>query len=237
MALRKPIKAPKPLPKDACIVNVATESYAEWQQTMMNSINKYGEGIPVLAWRGHLPPGSPPHKLSPYAFKAYAIKEALNQGYKKILWLDSSMFMIASWGDFWSELSKKGGLFWECDAGPTGLWCCDNAMNIMGKTREELICTPIVQGGIFALDFDNEKTQKVWAYYWKHVHSGALLGLWRKAHGFVSEDTRVQGHRHDMPILSVACLEYDLKLTYQPHLFSYPGRIVKETHTCISLNG
>jgi len=235
--VKRPKKVVFPFPKDACIVNVATESYAEWQQIMVNSINKYGEGIPVLAWRGQLPKGSPLHGGMPYAFKAYAIKEALDQGFKKILWLDTSMYMINYWGDFWDELGKRGALFWECDTGATGFWCGDSAMNLLGKTREELFNIPLMQGGVFAFDFSDAKARKIWEFYWHHVHSGALLGLWRKEHGFVSKDSRVHGHRHDMPILSVACADNDMALVPQPYLFSYPIRIVPTVHTCISCNG
>jgi len=224
-------------PKDACIVTVATAAhFLAGQQRLANSVKEWGDGVAMLNWQGFLPPGSPPHQAVPYAFKAYAIKAARDMGFKKILWLDTSMYMMAGWEGFWELLEERGNLFWQCDLEHCGFLCSDAALVLLGKTRESLMSVPLVQGGVFALDFLHPRTNVIWAYYWKHVHSGALIGHWSPKQGFVSDDKRVIGHRHDMPILSIACADNDVSLIQQPNYFTYPGRDnLDNNHICIKL--
>jgi len=224
-------------PKDACIVTVATaDHYIAEQQRLVNSVKEFGAGIQMFNWRGQLPFGSPPHYTVPYAFKAYAIKSAKDIGFDKVLWLDASMYMMAEWGKFWELLEERGNLFWQCDLEHCGFLCSDAAMKLMGKTREELMVTPLMQGGIFALDFSSLSAKGIWEFYWKHVHSGALIGYWSAKQGFVSENPNVIGHRHDMPILSIACFDNGVELLQQPHYFTYPGRDnPNNNHICIEI--
>jgi len=235
-------------PKDACIVTVATaDHYLAGQQRLLKSVEKHGDGIAMLNWRGMLPPGmlnwrgvlppgSPPHHTVPYAFKAYAIQEARRVGFTKVLWMDTSLYMMNGWDDFWEVLEERGNMFWHCDERHCGFSCADGALKILNRPREDLIKMPLVQGCIFALDFSNAQANKAWDYYWKHVHSGALIGPWSPKWGFVSTDPRVEGHRHDMPILSIACYDNKIDLLPQPYHFNYPGRDNPDNkHVCIEI--
>ena len=72
-----------------CIVGVATGPFAVGQDRFRHNKFVVDDDSDFIAWNGCVPPGSPSHFDMPYAFKAWAIKFAVEAGYTSILWADA----------------------------------------------------------------------------------------------------------------------------------------------------
>jgi hypothetical protein len=56
-----------------------------------------------------MPPGSPPHSAVPYAFKAYALKDAERRGFATLLWTDSCIVPGARpLAELWDKIEREG---------------------------------------------------------------------------------------------------------------------------------
>ncbi len=69
-----------------CIVNTATGIYGRGQDRLKDSLIKNGYTGDFLFFRNELPPGCPSQEQAPWAFKIFAVKEAINKGYSSILY-------------------------------------------------------------------------------------------------------------------------------------------------------
>jgi len=101
------------------------------------------------------PEGCPTHEESPFAFKFFCIRECVKKGYKKILWLDSSVIIKTDIKDIFEEIEKYGYFFirnWHS----VGEYCHDKALKTLNITRELSLTLPCMQGTNFGLNFNNE---------------------------------------------------------------------------------
>lgn len=241
--MRKPTKMSD---KPPCIINVAAGGgYPRGQARLIESLDKHSEvKLAKLMWRDMYPDGCPPHASVPYAFKAYAFKAALDAGFEKIFWMDASAWLAKPWGDFWDMFDANGGALWDAQQPSMGIWTCDAALPKLGCTREESFKVTLVEGLCCGLDFSKPLVKEFWEYYWARACDGSFIGPWRREHAFVSEDERVQGHRHDMPVLSMANVLGDIhgkeviELLHPPDYFVRWGpEVALNDNTCIYAQG
>lgn len=129
--------------------------------------------------------GSPLHSENPYAFKVHCFKKMLDQGYRKILYLDSSVFAIKNVQPCFDEIEKDGFLFQE--AGHIlNRWCNRVTLNYFGITEEQAeIMIMIGNAGMLGLDFDNHKAVQFFERWEASMNDGFFKGSW-------------DDHRHDM---------------------------------------
>jgi len=241
--MREPRKAPE---KPPCIINVAAGGwYAKGQARLIESLDKYSE-VPLvkLMWKDMYPDGCPPHSSVPYAFKAHAFKAAIDAGFTKVFWMDASAWLAKPWGDFWDVFSDNGGALWDAQQPSLGAWTADAALPKLGVTREESFNITLVEGLCCGLDFSKPLVKEFWDYYWARVQDGSFIGYWNKKQGFVSDHPDVQGHRHDMPVLTMANLlgnptgEPVIKLLEPPNYFVRWGpQVALNDNTCIYAQG
>lgn len=92
----------------------------------------------------------------PYAFKACFFREAKRLGYKRVLWLDTSIVPIVSLNRIFNEIEKKGYFLMgnQCMIAP---YFNELAAKALGVTMEEAEQIPSCSSGLFGLDFSNEK--------------------------------------------------------------------------------
>jgi len=241
--MRKPIMLPS---KPPCILNVAIGGgYPRGQARLAESLDKHSEvKLEKLMWKDMYPDGCPPHSSVPYAFKAYAIKTALDLGFTKIFWMDASAWLAKPWGDFWDVFEANGGALWDAQQTSMGVWTCDAALPKLGITREESFNITLVEGLCCGFDFAKPQVRELWDYYWARSQDGSFIGHWNKNQGFVSDHSAVHGHRHDMPALSMGNLlgnpkgETVIKLLHPPDYFMRWGpEVALNDNTCIYAQG
>ena len=74
------------------LLTVATGGFVEWLDKYRPLLEMWWSWD-IRVWRNALPPGSPPHENQPYAFKAFAMKSAIDMGYETVTWIDSVVHM------------------------------------------------------------------------------------------------------------------------------------------------
>jgi predicted O-methyltransferase YrrM len=194
------------------------------------------------SWRiyhSDYPKDCPPHNLQMYAFKLFAMEEAIRAGFRYILWMDSSLAPLASIEPLWKIIKKQGYYaapqydgditppprHWSSKIGATlGTWCSDSALGVFGISRQEAFEIPLALTGLVGLDMRNPIAQKIWdmhkTFYARGVFNGAHQNVRGqqitpsgngKFIGHVSDDPRVHGHRHDETSFSFALHKLGLK--------------------------
>jgi hypothetical protein len=102
-----------------------------------------------------------------------------------------------------------------------GQWTCDEALPLLGITREQAFEIPQVVGGAFALDFKKSIAANFFSRYMESARNGSFRGPWTNTfEQKASLDPRVMGHRHDQTAASVIAHNLGMKLTSQPDVFS-----------------
>jgi hypothetical protein len=202
---------------------------------LVKSLEGVNEHSPRLFWKSSYPPGSPRHEDCQYAFKYYAFKEAVRQGFIELLWLDAGMTALKPLQAIW-DLVAHEGYFFIPNGYSLGNWCSDTALRVLGLSREEAFDVPLISGSVFGLNMRNTTAKRIYKNWGFYTAAGAMNGahinalvaekvvpiLGARPIGPVSSDSRVFGHRHDESVLSVWVLRESLTLS-PGELCSPPG--------------
>lgn len=106
----------------------------------------------------------------PYAFKLCAFREAQRLGFKRALWLDSSIVPLCSLNDFFSRIQSLGYLA----AGNThmvGPYFNDTAARALGTTLEESFAIPSCSASLLGFDFSNQWARKALDRWFSALHN------------------------------------------------------------------
>lgn len=155
------------------------------------------------------PDNCPTHQESPFAFKFFCIKEVLNKGFKKILWLDTSVIIKTNLGEVFDIIENLGYFFiYNHDLGS---FCHDKALSTLGITREESFNLSCLQGTNFGLNFNMQSAQRFLDEIINFALDGVTFpGPHNNLNHKASKDHRVKGHRHDQTAMSVVALRNNM---------------------------
>ena len=239
------------------VVNVSTGPYVKGQQRLTEwlTANKQAD---YFIWndRKGLPAGCPSHAEVPYAFKAFALRDAIAAGAKTLLWCDASIKPIRDLGPLWERIEEKG--YWIGRNGWTNYeWTADSAYPDLFPKINELgwdIHTmrainrdiPHVVAGSFGISMEHPTGRAIFAEYFRLAsETKAFCGPWinlnhgRDVPPRPSEPTGtregfcgpndVLGHRHDQTALSVIAWRLGCELTNSPNILSYAGGETADT--------
>lgn len=97
--------------KDCIFLNLAFGDYryTEQQERCNASIRAIYPDANIKSWTNEYPPGSRTHRESLYGFKVHAIRWAMEQGYSKIIWVDTAVILQKE-VDYWFTLIPKYGV-------------------------------------------------------------------------------------------------------------------------------
>lgn len=175
-----------------------------------------------IAWYNHLPPSCPSYEQAPYAFKIWALEEAI-AGSQRLLWLDSTVIVLKPLTELWGLIERQGYWFSANHGLMNGEFTADAALPILGVTREENWQIPHVVATCFGFDMRSPIAQE-FLRQWKEASlAGAFAGPKRNDNGEASADPRVKGHRHDQTAASVIAHRLGMKLTTPPEWFADEG--------------
>jgi hypothetical protein len=200
------------------VVNVSTGRYVAGQARLTEALALLGEDY--MLWRDELPPGSPSHQETPYAFKSWALEAARQSGHTLLLWADASIIPIASLELIWAYAEAHG--VWLSDNGyRNDEWTCEAAYPLLGVTKEENHNIKHVVATAFAVDLLHPVGAQFFVEYFRLAKNGAFKGPWKGGVG-------VQ-HRHDQTCASVIAHRLRIPLTNPPRFFAYDGGQTEET--------
>lgn len=158
------------------------------------------------------PPLSATHEEQPYAFKLYAIMEALRLDYERIVWLDTSMALAK---DITPLFGITGvGVFHNLGH-PLYKYISDEAMSILNVSENEVFNISQIWGGALFFDFSKQNANAVFLEICQAAEKGAFNEGGSIRDGFVA-------HRHDQAVMSVL-------VHGRCDMYPY-GRIVSKEH-------
>jgi hypothetical protein len=187
-----------------CIISFANHkgAYVDRLARLSNSLRDNFDGD-FLSWIGEESLGAEKHEENPYNFKVHAFRKAVERGYKKILWLDSSVFAVGNVQKIFDDIESTGFAFQ--DAGHyIGNYSTDKQLEYFGLTRDaamEMKC--IGNAGLLGLDFDKMMPSNFFSKWATAMEKGLFKGSWTNEGNTESLDDRCKGSRHDLSCSSI----------------------------------
>lgn len=148
-----------------------------------------------------------PHSINPYQFKPYAIMRAIEMGYKKIVWCDSTIRLVDSPDKLWPEVSKEysGILSWNNLGFPLSEWITD-AQLCFGGEKDNPEGMKQIMACCIMFDFsDINLTDMVFSDWIDASNNGFFKDN-------VSSNPNFKAPRHDQSMLSLLLNRYGIKI-------------------------
>ena len=207
--------------KRRAIVSFANErgNYFEAQQRLKDSLIGFTDAD-FIAIQGEDSIGAPKHDKNSYAFKIYAIQEAINRGYTSILYLDTSAYAVANI-DAIFDIIELDRYFMEEAGHYAGTWTNDRALKYFGLSRDEAMKITMYSAGFTGLDFTNDIACPFYMMWIDAMSAGCFKGKWDNKGFTQSKDTRCEGHRHDMSCASIIAKTLQMKYQSGGSYFQY----------------
>jgi hypothetical protein len=222
------------------VVSVATTPhYQKGAHRLLKACEKFN----VEAWYSTgEPTGSPKHSEVQYAFKAFAIQEAVQRGIDCILWADASILPIRSLEPLWERIERDG--YWISRNGFRNYeWTADSAYpDLFPEYRSLTKEARVVNFGIehvvattFGLNVKHPIGKAFLDEYYRLAsQTKAFCGPWINTAGNQTAGvgprfgncgpSDVRGHRHDQTAASVIAWRLGMELTNPPDIFAYSKR-------------
>lgn len=184
--------------------------YVQGLNRLKKSLETYFDGD-VLIWTNESDLNCPLHSENPYSFKIYAIEKAIEMGYTKILWLDSSVWAVKNIKPVF-DIIKEKGIFLEDSGHYVGNWSNDECLQYFKITRENALKMPMTSGGFVGFNFEKPFIKLVFNTWKQSMIAGCFKGSW-------------SDHRHDQSCLGIVVNQWLLENFIYPTgtYFSYIG--------------
>jgi len=163
------------------------------------------------------------HSEVPYAFKFFAILDAIKKGYDRVLWLDASFWAVLN-PDFLFDRIGEVGVLVQNSSYFMGQWSSDASLKHLGISREDAWKIKMYSGGFMGFDLKNSKVLDFLAAVDVQIlQKIGFQGAWTNKKQEVSTDSAVRGHRHDMVVGSILLERSGFPIQADNTLFSYYG--------------
>lgn len=201
-----------------CIISVGTGHYSPFIARMHAHLDKLGD-TSERKFFTKLPKGSPEHHRNPYAFKIFAINEAVQAGHTSILWLDSSIIPVSSLEPLWQRIASEGHYLWRSGFN-VAQSCNDRCLAYFGITRDKAEKMPEVAAGVVGLDLLKLKPAMLLDQWHDAMLAGCFKGS-RTHNPKESSDPRFLFHRQDQSALSCAANLLKMESEEQGNMLAY----------------
>ena len=171
--------------------------------------------------------GSPQHKNQPdsvpYAFKAYSIKKAIEEGARYILWCDSVVYATKDITTVFNHIKEHGYLLFNNIGYSIGDYTSDACLRKYGMSRNDSFNHPMIMACVMGFDVQNPIAKEFLTKYIEAASDGvSYQGIWSNDNLEVSSDMRCRGHRHDQSVASILAYQLGMTITNaQDTFFAY----------------
>jgi len=205
----------------AVIINAGIGGwYGLGSRRLEKSLNFVGWAGNTLIWADEYPPNSHNHNEVPYYMKIAAFEEAIRQGFTYILWVDSSFWAVENPMKMFDIINEQG--FWFFSSGYNLAQSVnDNALNYVGKTRDEAEQQTEWASGCVGINLENPNGKALYEKWKFYMDAGLSKGS--RLHDNQSADPRFLFHRQDQSCLNLAIWELGLKNDKVEDMVSYKG--------------
>lgn len=133
------------------------------------------------------------HQNMPYQFKPFMVAEALELGYRKIIWCDSTIRVINNPDPLWALAAEHGIVAWDNEGHPLDKYIPDHQLEYLGidsaKGMYQIMACCIV------FDFDHPKTMPIFERWIDGAKNNCF-------HHNESKNPHYIASRHDQALLS-----------------------------------
>jgi len=158
------------------------------------------------------------HFEVPYLFKFTMIQTLREQGYTKIIWLDSSLVLDRA--DV-TDLLNVGVMCYDNLGHPLYKYISDEAVKNLEIKTEELLFMKQTWGGAIGFDFSREWVCELFSKIIEQAHKGSFNEGSSERYGFVA-------HRHDQAVMSVIFSQYGVPFLQYGNIVTYPHYMTNE---------
>ena len=186
--------------KDFCFVNVSfREPYVSTQNRLRESILAIYPDATLFFWTDELPPNSKPFQESLYGFKVHAIEYARQQGFKKVIWIDTCCVLKNFIEPLFDAIEHYGVYAIKDDMCEVHRYCSNEIFEWF-RVPADLF---LVGGSLYIFDFDIELSSLIFRH-WKEMEQCGYFGTQEMITNEKNDGIRRCGHRMDETCLSIA---------------------------------
>jgi hypothetical protein len=212
------------------IVNVGAGNwYPKGTARLVRSLQEGGYEGAIMA-NIQIPHGCTSHQENPYAFKVVAIEKALQAGYTKIFWMDSSIYCQLNPNHIF-EIVNEHGYYFVKNGYSIGQETNDFCLKWFGVSRDKAMEMPQIASGFFGLDMEREICKEIFNKWRDACNAGCFKGS-RTHSKEDSKDPRFLWHRQDQSALSLAIAPYNLKLDDFGPIVTYNRNQLDSLYIC-----
>lgn len=194
--------------------------YAGFADRLAESVAKFGGGVPLHIWRESWPPGSPAHNDHHYAFKWFAVNDAVQKGHRYVMWLDAGSCAVAPMEPLWQAIERDGYAMLR-GADNLSDWIGDHALRHFDVSRERARALKLMGGCLIGLDMQHPTARRFFDWWGELAKTTRLFqcsittqarvdGILRSVQStdsggqnIISTDPTVKGHRSDEACFSL----------------------------------
>lgn len=199
------------------------ERYEPYVRRLHRTVDQFWTG-PTLFYESALPPGSPTHYEANYAFKVYALREAIASGHTLLLYSDVSVVAIQPiWPIF--DYIRDNGYLLIGDGHTVREWSSDAVLDWAGLKREDIPPeATTASGGFIGINTEHPMGKLLYNSWFDAVQKKLSNVLWTKepdatrassialhTNEFISSDPTVRGSMGDEAVLGALMLKYGFK--------------------------
>lgn len=186
--------------------------------------------------------GSPHHKGTPdsvpYAFKAYSIKKAMEEGARYILWCDSVVYATKPIQPIFDYIKEHGYLIFNNVGFSIGDYTSDACLQKHGMSRKESFYHPMLMSCVQGFDVEHPVAKEFLKQYIEAASDGVSYnGSWTNEDLQVSNDARCKGHRHDQSKASLIANSLGMAITNAQMTYlaydEHKGKIPVSENVCL----
>ena len=176
-----------------CLLSLAIDGREKYTEKSIALQDSIGRNWPydVRLYREY-PEWCTPHNVIPYKFKFDLIRQARNDGYNRIIWLDSSIRIIKNPVELFGE---DGLVAFDNIGHPLWKYISDKARINLEITETQLKTIPQTWGGAIGFDFTKDKAAILFEEICRQSTMGSFDNSGSSRVGFVA-------HRHDQAVMS-----------------------------------
>jgi len=200
-----------------CIINVIIGNetrkqlgYLVKQERLRKSLKKHFKGE-FLSWKTF--PNDNYNKDNLYNVKAAAFEEAIKQGYKEILWVDSPVVALQDVSPIFDLIKQNGYLTVKNHSWNCAQTVNDKCLEYFGISRDEAERIQEVAGGFFGVDMTHTNGIKLIKTFIKACKDDAADGS--RFHDNQSTDPRFKFHRQCQSVLTLSGYKHGLPHTIE----------------------
>ncbi len=186
------------------------------QNQMRDSIKKIYPDANMMFWAtenrdsvhptASVPPGYTNHHTSTYGFKVHCVRNCIDAGYKRVIFMDAAVSLQGELDDI-LEIAAEHGILATTGGADLEYVTSDVCLQYVGLTREKVTGWKMAGGSIYVFDFNHPVTMKAFEYWEDLEHNGMFGSEEDHSRG------RLQGHRQDETCMSLAMYEYAIPFT------------------------